>query len=64
MVRRVRKVRVQRGKAISSTKEELGQIHWVRCCVCGKHRAMPKGVNLEEMLQVYGLQDVSRLRFS
>lgn len=62
LVRKVRKDRVARGQAIASTREELEQIHWVRCCACGKYREMPKGVTLDEMLEVYGLQHVSELR--
>lgn len=59
VVNKIRKERIAAGRANLPTKEELEQVRWVRCCECGKHRALPKGVTLDEMLEMYGLQHVS-----
>lgn len=59
VVNKNRKERVAAGRANPPTKEELQQVHWIRCCECGKHRALPQGVTMDEMLEMYGLQHVS-----
>lgn len=58
-VKKVRNEWVKAGRANPPTEEDLEQVHWVRCCNCGKHRALPKGVTMEEMLEVYGQRRVS-----
>lgn len=61
LVKMIRKRRVNSRRADPPTHEQLREVHWVRCCECGKYRALPQGVNMEEMLEVFGLQEVSRV---
>lgn len=40
-------------------REDLEEVHTIKCCECGKLRALPKLVKLDDMLEICKLQHVS-----